>query len=61
MKMTRDEHVGYFDLVLNLATFQYIDGFGCYLFFIQIWIGVDDIFLNVFATFGSYWDRRLLY
>jgi len=30
MKMTRDEHVGYLDL--NLATFQHIDGFGCYHF-----------------------------
>ena len=27
MKMTRDEHVLHMDL--NLATFQYIDGFGC--------------------------------
>ena len=34
---------------------------GVIFFLIQIWIGVDDIFLNVFATFGSYWDRRLLY
>ena len=30
MKMTRDERVGYLDL--NLATFQHIDGFGCYHF-----------------------------
>jgi len=32
MKMTRVENVGYLDLDLNLETFQYIDGFGCYYF-----------------------------
>ena len=39
-------------LDLNLVTFQYIDGFGCYHFCLkQIWIGIDDFLLN-FGTFG---------
>jgi len=42
----------YLDLDLNLATFQYIDGFGYYHFFDQIWIGTD-FHLNFFGTFGS--------
>jgi len=41
-------------LYLNLATFQYIDGFGCYNFFLNR-IGLELIifFLNFFATFAS--------
>jgi len=42
-------------LYLNLATFQYIDGFAMMLSFLlkQNWIGIDYFLLNVFATFAS--------
>jgi len=38
-------------LYLNLATFEYIDGFGCYQFCLNR-IGIDYILLN-FTTFAS--------
>jgi len=42
------------DQTLNLATFQYIDGFGCYHFCLkQNWIGIEYFPLNFFATFAS--------
>jgi len=39
-------------LDLNLTTFQYIDGFGCYHFCL-IRFGIDYFLLNFFATFSS--------
>jgi len=47
----------YVDLDLNLATFQYIDGFGCYHFY----FGIDGILLNFFANFGSALGLQVLY
>jgi len=43
----------FLELDLHLATFQYIDGFGCYHFCLkQIRIGIDDLRLDFFATFA---------
>jgi len=39
-------------LHLNLETFQYIDGFGCYHFCLKR-IPLELIFFNFFATFAS--------
>ena len=39
-------------LYLKLATFQYIDGFGCYHFCLNR-IGFDYFLLNFFATFAT--------
>jgi len=41
------------NLDLNLATFQYIDGFRCYHFCLNRWIGTDEFLLNFFVIFGS--------
>jgi len=40
-------------LDLNLATFQYIDGFGLLFLLKKVWIGNDYFHLKFFATFGS--------
>jgi len=41
-------------LDLNLATFQYIDGFACYHFCLkQFRIGIDYFHLKFFASFGT--------
>jgi len=47
-------------LDLNLASFQYIDGFGCYHFCLNS-IGIDDFLLNFFAILASLLETAYYY
>ena len=61
MEMTREKHVGYLDLAWNLATFQYIDGFGCYHFCLtRFGLELMIFFWNSLQLSVQFWDCRLL-
>ena len=58
MKMTRDEHVQYLDL--NLATFQHMDGFGCYHFCLnRFGLELMMFFCASSQLSVQFWDCRL--
>ena len=51
----------YLNFDLNLATFQYIDGFGCYYFCLNRFELELIIFLKTFSQLSvQFWDCRLL-
>jgi len=58
--MTRDIHVGYLDLELNLVTFQYVVAFGCYHFCLNRFGLELIIFLwNSSQLSVQFWDCRI--